>query len=214
MHSEQLGGASEAAQQDVRWTLQLSSASYFIRHLLSSRGFPRLIPQTSAVSRGGPDSQTTTRQVKLESAAANPAWGKQLGAFSKAIWHDVQARDFTSSKTDEQTGVNSNICNVWSRYLSQQLPTVHALMSGKVRGFSCTSSTPSPERASFPFTTAAVTALRSAWIDIKSGGFTAWLIGVADDTYHGLRGEIRGGDGEKRQMDADGRADAFLCRDE
>lgn len=40
----ELSGAFEAARQDMRPTPWLSGASYFIRHLLSSHGFPRLLP--------------------------------------------------------------------------------------------------------------------------------------------------------------------------
>lgn len=49
---------------------------------------------------------------------------------------------------------------------------------------------PPQDKASFPFVMAAVTAARLARINMKTSGFTARLIGVADDSYYccGLSG--------------------------
>lgn len=52
------------------------------------------------------------------------------------------------------------------------------------------------------FVTAAVAALRSAQINTKTGRFTTWLIGVADDSYYMLRVKRKTArtDGEGRWM--------------
>ncbi len=75
-HGGQLSGAFEAARQDMRATPWLSGASYFIRHLLSSHGFPRLMPQPSVVSRGAwqPDHNKTSK-ARLCCSKLKRAWG-------------------------------------------------------------------------------------------------------------------------------------------
>lgn len=80
---------------------------------------------------------------------------------------------------------------------------------------------PPQDKASFPFVMAAVTAARLARINMKTSGFTARLIGVADDSYYccGLSGgnawmvereREKRGKKRQRQMDDDGGADVFF----